>query len=338
MRLIAVVLIGLVLLSIAVGCTEQKVEIETPEVQEPAPQPYEGKKILYIDSYHQGYAWSDGITKGVQTTLEETGVELKIHRMDTKRNTEVAFKENAALEAKQLIETFNPDVVIVSDDNGFKYLVQEYYKDAELPFVYCGLNWDSSLYDAPYSNTVGMVEVALTPQLLERVSEYADGDRIGYISGDTVTERKTMEYYKSLFDLEFDKEYWAEDLEEFKSAYLALQDEVDYILFENTAGIIGWEISENQEMEQFILENTKIPSGTTYDFVAPYALIGLAKIPEEQGEWSAQTALEILDGTKPSVLTETTNKKGKLIINMKLAEKTGIVFKPNLLKNAERIE
>ena len=55
-----------------------------------------GKKVLFIDSYHTGYKWSDGITKGIQDVVGDSGVELKIHRMDTKRNTSEEFKKNAA--------------------------------------------------------------------------------------------------------------------------------------------------------------------------------------------------------------------------------------------------
>ena len=46
---------------------------------------FDGKKVLYIDSYHQGYAWSDGITKGIEEALKDSGAELKVHRMDTKK-------------------------------------------------------------------------------------------------------------------------------------------------------------------------------------------------------------------------------------------------------------
>jgi hypothetical protein len=55
-----------------------------------------GKKVLFIDSYHEGYGWCDGITAGVQEVITSSGAELKIHRMDTKRNTSDAFKKNAA--------------------------------------------------------------------------------------------------------------------------------------------------------------------------------------------------------------------------------------------------
>ena len=57
---------------------------------------YDGKKVLFIDSYHQGYDWSDGVTEGVQTALQGSGAELKIIRLDTKRNKDEAFKQEAA--------------------------------------------------------------------------------------------------------------------------------------------------------------------------------------------------------------------------------------------------
>jgi hypothetical protein len=69
---------------------------------------YTGKKVLFIDSYHEGYAWSDGITSSLKRTLDGTGVELKIIRMDTKRNNDKEFKKNAALKAKSVIEQFMP--------------------------------------------------------------------------------------------------------------------------------------------------------------------------------------------------------------------------------------
>ena len=56
---------------------------------------YGGKRVLYIDSYHQGYAWSDGIVKGVQNKLKDTGVQLKTIYLDTKRNTGEDFKKAA---------------------------------------------------------------------------------------------------------------------------------------------------------------------------------------------------------------------------------------------------
>ncbi len=149
-----------------------------------------GKKVLFVDSYHEGYAWSDGITSGIQKTLEGSGVELKIVRMDTKRNTDTAFKESAALKAKAEIEAFKPDVVIAADDNAAKFLIEPNYKDASLPFVFCGVNWDEKEYGFPYKNVTGMVEVTPLPQLIEQLQPFAKGDRIGFIGPDIANRQK----------------------------------------------------------------------------------------------------------------------------------------------------
>ena len=82
-----------------------------------------GKKVLLIDSYHVGYPWSDGITAGVKEVLDKAGVEYKIINMDTKKNKSKEFKEGAALKAKEVIESYKPDVVIAADDNASKFLI-----------------------------------------------------------------------------------------------------------------------------------------------------------------------------------------------------------------------
>ena len=49
------------------------------------------KKVLYVNSYHKGYAGSDPITDGVRSVLDEHGVEHTTIYMDTKRNPSPAF-------------------------------------------------------------------------------------------------------------------------------------------------------------------------------------------------------------------------------------------------------
>ncbi len=330
-------IVSVVLLSVWVlsGCVLQEGGVNISEEQNRPISPYEGKRILYIDSYHEGYEWSDGITEGVIKTLEGTGVELKIHRMDTKRNPDEEFKKKAALDAKKVIEGFDPDVVITSDDNAFKYLIMPYYKDADLPVVFNGLNWDASVYGAPYSNTAGMVEVSLTVQLIETLKEYADGEKVGYLSADVLTERKNLEYYSKLFNLNFDKQYFVTNMGDWKDKYLKLQDEVDIVIFENSAGITDW---DEMEAETFALDNIKVPVGTTNPWVMQSSLLGLTKVPYEQGEWAAQTALEIVDGKSPSDIPLVTNKKGGVLVNLKVADKLGVIVSSDLLKNAEFIE
>lgn len=95
--------------------------------------------------------------------------------MDTKRNPAEEFSKAAALKARTTIEEFRPDVVIASDDNASKYLIMPYYKDAELPFVFCGINWDASIYGFPYKNVTGMIEVALVSEIFRHLKNTPRG-------------------------------------------------------------------------------------------------------------------------------------------------------------------
>ena len=110
---------------------------------------------MFVGSYHQGYEWSDGIADGIKMVTHETNAELQIFHMDTKRNNDETYIKQAALLAKSTIERLKPDVVIASDDNASKYLIMPYYKNADIPFVFCGINWDEKSYGYPYKKATG---------------------------------------------------------------------------------------------------------------------------------------------------------------------------------------
>jgi ABC-type uncharacterized transport system substrate-binding protein len=294
---------------------------------------YNGKKILFVDSYHEGYAWSDGITEGIQKTLDGTGVELKIVRMDTKRNGSDAFKKEAALKVKSAIETFKPDVVIVADDNASKYLVMPYFKDADLPFVFCGVNWDAAVYGYPYKNVTGMVEVTPIPQILEQLRPYAKGDRLGMIAPDIATARKEAENYRRIFNYTV-TDYYAKDFEDWKKGFLELQGKVDMLIIDSDGGLYK---DQADEMKAFVEANSKIPTGAAYDFMASYALLTYGKVAQEQGIWSAKAALNILDGTSPADIPLVKNEQGVLIINIRIAKKIGAQVPFEILESAEKV-
>lgn len=305
---------------------------ETYETDTATNQPYAGKKIVWVDSYHAEYEWSAEIEEGLREVLDETGVELKIVHMDTKRNSGDDFAQDAAIAVKAELEAFQPDLVIASDDSVQKYLVVPYLKDTTLPVVYCAVNWDASEYGYPASNVTGMIEVDLVVRMVELLKPHAQGERIAYLSGDTTTDRKIVPIYNERF---FNGEMTAvfvQTFDEFKEAYVRLQDETDILYFGNNAGIEGW---DDEAAEAFILDNTKIPSGSRSTWMEPFVLVTLAKLGQEQGEWAAQTALSILEGTPITDIPQAENKEGRLILNLDMAEKLDVVFAPSVLRSAE---
>ena len=286
---------------------------------------YAGKKVLHVDSYYAGYTWSDGIAAGIREAFKDTGIELKRIEMDTKRNTSEAFKKAAALNVRAVIAEFKPDVVIASDDNASKYLIMPYYKDADLPIVFCGLNWDASVYGFPYKNVTGMVEIALVPQIIKQLKKFARGDRIGFLGDDTLTSRKNLQYHRDLLKINYNYIHYAKNFEQWQRKYIELQDKVDMLILINYVGISDW---DKEKALVFVENHTKIPAGTNNTWTIPFSLLGIIKRPEEQGGWAAHAALKILDGTPPAKIPITHNKQGKLYYNLRIGKKLGIAKAP----------
>lgn len=296
---------------------------------------YAGKKVLFIDSYHQGYAWSDGIEAGVRSVLDNTGVELKVTRMDTYRNRGDEYAAQAGERVRDLILEFEPDVVIAADDNASKFVIVPFFKGGELPFTTCGINWTAEQYGFPVENVTGMIEVAPAVELLQHLRPFAKGDRAGYIAMDNPNNRRELAYFGQFLNLEFDQVAWPTTAEEFKTMFLDMQGKVDMIFIDSDGGLFDEETEK--DLQAFLAENTKVPTGTCIEFMAPYVMLGFSKMPEEQGEWAAQAALQILAGTPASEIEWVVNTKGSLTINGRIVEALGVLIPHELLELATRV-
>ncbi|APG27780.1 hypothetical protein A7E78_07980 [Syntrophotalea acetylenivorans] len=295
---------------------------------------YRGKRILWVDSYDAGYAWSSGIEKGLRVALYGSGVELKIFQMDTKNHLEEDFHRQAGRRAKKIIEEFRPDVVIASDDNAQRFLVVPYLKDTALPVVFCGVNEDLANYGYPSSNVTGMIEDEMAEGLVMHLRRLAKGDRAGFIGADVNTNRIVADQYNQRF---FDGRmrcYLVRSFAEFKEAFLQVQQEVDMLFFRNHVGLTGWDAAE---AEAFVAAHTTVPSGSVLPWMQPFNLLTIAKVAEEQGEYAATTALRILAGARPADLPVERNRLAHLVVNLKMAKAAGLVLPVSLLQTAEVI-
>ncbi len=108
----------------------------------------DGPVCVYVSSYHQGYAWSDGVERGLREALGDECT-LVQYDMDTKRKKASEDKIAAGKGALELIQNVKPDVVITSDDNAAKYLIVPYLKNTKTPVVFSGINWTVEEYDFP---------------------------------------------------------------------------------------------------------------------------------------------------------------------------------------------
>jgi len=307
-----------------------------------APDEQQRRKVLFVNSYHWGYEWSDGITRSICEVLgakvnsdgeidnEKSKVFLKVVYMDTKRKTSEEYLKETGEKLKKLIDQWQPDVVITSDDNAAKYLIVPFYRDSPVPFVFCGINWDSSDYGLPCSNVTGMIEVQLIDQLLELMRSYAKGDRIAFLKGDDQSARKEALQYEKHFHITLDKRFVTTFIQ-WKEQYADLQKSADMLLLGNSASIDGW---NSDEARAIVADQTRIPTGNWDAWMAPLALITFATKPEEQGKWAAEAALSILGGTSPAAIPVVRNKTANVYLNMRLARKLGVKFPMEVMHRA----
>jgi ABC-type uncharacterized transport system substrate-binding protein len=290
-------------------------------------------KCLFVSSYHQGYAWSDGVERGLRQTLDGK-CEIRQFDMDTKRHKDPADIRNAALDAKRLIEDWQPDIVITADDHAARHLIVPYFRDHSLPFVFCGVNWSVDEYGFPYRNVTGMIEVAPVKSMIEEAKALVPGAaRVLYIGANTSTERKNAARLRDAANdlgLTFEAQFSA-TLQSWVGAYERAQ-EFDFVIIGSNAGINDWDTAEALAM---IRPMTRRLTVTSHDWMMPVTMLGMTKVPAEQGEWAGMVALQILRGTEPTSIPIIANRKWDLYLNTALVDTAGIQMPAQLLSKSK---
>jgi ABC-type uncharacterized transport system substrate-binding protein len=293
-------------------------------------------KCLFVSSYHPGYAWSDGVERGIRSTLEGK-CEIKQFNMDTKRNKDPEHMRKAGLEVKQIIDSWKPDIVITADDNAAKYVIQAHFKDHEIPFVFCGINWTADEYGFPYSNVTGMVEVAPIYPLLEKVKDLIpDAKRAIYLGADTVTEKKNLDRFEKAlgkYDIHLDSAL-ADTMHDWLNSYTRAQ-QYDFIIVGSNSGIHDW---NSEHVINTIKTGSKKLSVTNHDWMMPYTMLGFTKVPEEQGEWAAQAALSILAGVEISKIAIIPNRKWDIWTNSSLLQAGNMLLPEGLILKSKHLQ
>ena len=287
---------------------------------------------LYVSSYHKGYEWNDGIERGIEAGLKGT-CELSKFYLDTNRNTDPDFARRKAMEARELIDRTRPDVVIACDDAASLYLIKPYYKDARLPIVFCGVNGSADAYGYPYTNVTGMIEIAPIKPLMKEVRSLVRRLNSGvYLAADVITQRKEFEENRAAYALGGIRltPMFVKSMAEWNVA-LATAQKADFVVLGTNAGIADW---NSASAHRAVRAGTRKLSVTNYDWMAPFAVLAMTKVAEEQGEWSAHLARTILGGADPSTLPIVVNRRWQTYVNPTLAQQAGIQLPPRLVHQA----
>ena len=266
-------------------------------------------KIVYVNSYHQGHPPSDQITAGLMESLPVDSFQVIAHFMDTKRNPSQEYIESKAAALLDSIKDANPDLLVVSDDNAVKYLVQPHLQDLDLPVVFCGVNWSANQYGLSGNNITGILELLPVEEAMATIkSYYPSMQSLLVLNENTTTSRKTKPILDTLLNgigIEVTQAL-VDDFESWKAAFEEGNRSHDIIYLQTQGAIKGW---DHDEALSFIEQHIKVPLVTCEDHMMPYSIFGMTQVSGEQGTWAAETAKKILQGTPPSEIPVSRNQQ-----------------------------
>jgi len=104
----------------------------------------EKKNVLILNSYHQGYKWTDDEVHGILNGLfpEQGNIKIYIEYMGTKWTLSSGYFIELCTLYKKKFSSIKFDVIITTDDDAFNFLKK--YRDdvfGSVPVVFCGINW-----------------------------------------------------------------------------------------------------------------------------------------------------------------------------------------------------
>ncbi len=295
-------LLGIIITLALVSCTTNKQQ-----------------RIFYLNSYHKGYAASDSIEAGLRRLLP-TSAQVESFYLNAKQLSGVAL-DSMVLLALQAIRQFNPDAIIASDDDAVKRVIVPSFKNTAVPVVFCGVNWSAAEYGLPTENVTGMLEVLPLEKTIIFLQHYFPGaKKLVVLSERSTSEQKNQQVLDTFFRrLGLTPQYsLAGDFDEWKTAFLEANKNSDLVYLPTNGAIKNW---QNDEAKLFVQANIQKPVFTCDDFMMPYAVLGFTKVAAEQGEWAANTVMQILAGTKPSSIPVAKNKAYDGWLNAVLAQK-----------------
>ncbi len=268
----------------------------------------ERKQVLYINSYHPGYKFSDDITRAIVSTFEQQGnIDLRIEYLDTKRLDSQEYLQEVHNLFKIKYKGVRLDLVMSSDDAALNFLFK--YADdlfPNIPVVFTGANFFDETRLQGHERFAGISEeIDLEGTLDLALTLHPDVTHIVIINDTTVTGQRIHEYLVQLLSkypqvtFEFLEDATMEQVRQKVSSLSSDSLVLLTLFFRDRAG----QFYEYNQFTPLITESSAVPVYGTWDFSLGYGIVG-GKLTSGyvEGERAAQLALRILAGEDPRTI------------------------------------
>ena len=265
-------------------------------------------RVVFINSYHRGYEWSDGIEEGLRQRLNASGkrVEISYEYLDSRRFTYGTQMEPLAQSMAAKYAAYHPDLVVLSDNPAFDFVVK-YRKRLfpDIPIVFCGFNSFRPDNLAGIDNATGINEevtfegtadlaLKVHPETRTLVFIMSSSDATGKRNSKTLTESVFPKYRERFNILTIQDASWTalrETLAQLPRDALVFISGMIRQPGEATLSVAGY--------AQMIAAASPVPTYGFWDFYLGSGVMGGHVLTgRDHGIAAADVALRILGGAK----------------------------------------
>lgn len=268
-------------------------------------------RILVLHSYAPDYSWTRDIDTGLRRVLDaKLGYKVQWHYMDTKNHPDKEFKRRAGALARRAIDAFNPRVIIAVDDDAHAYAVKAFAGNPKVAIIFAGINGTVEPYGYDKANNAtGIYERKPLLNLRRALSEMRgpNGSELGHRIMHLGDQSAAV-----LIDVkEIDNFDWApfritesllvNTFDDWKRAVMDAKDKADLIVVSNYRNVYERageaKLVPAPAVIQWTESNSPVPVvGLGGFMVEEGGMFAVGTSGFEQGEITAQMAIEVLDG------------------------------------------
>ncbi len=290
-------------------------------------------RVLVVLSYHPEFSWEKEIADEIVKKLSSSTIDVRLHYMDTKRHPDPEFKKAAGEEARQIIDSWDPGVVITVDDNAQEF-VGRYYAGKKKPYiVFCGVNAKPERYGYPDSGNVTGILERVSADIMTDVIQYCfpQAGRFLHISDDSFTSRLLKEEFeeKDWSPLACAREVLVDNFDDWKQAILNSVGEAEIIIYTHYHTLRrhrdSKEIVPPEEVMKWTIEKSPLPEIGTFGFmVRDGGMMAIAVSAREQADIASEYAKKLLDKEDIGKLPVVSTSVYSVFINKSRLKEAGV--------------
>lgn len=293
-------------------------------------------QVLFLNSYQNGYAWSDNILSGIRSAFRESPyhIDLQVEYMDAKKHPEA---ENREL-LKQLFESkFRStkfDAIICSDNDAYQFMLAHHGSlFPSVPVIFCGVNdFDPQQLETHDLFTGVVEELDISYNLDLALTLSPEKKRVVVVSDSSLGSSAIVAQIRKAsaeFDHRLSFDFWEDlPLDELLKKSRNMPD--DSLLFFVPFYIeTGGKYLSAADVVEALYANANVPIYGAWSFLLGHGIVGGRLLDgKRHGMVTARMALDILEGKPvPDLLTKA-DEESPISFDWRVLERFGLTDAP----------